>query len=131
MRAVIRAAIVADVTLISLGVTPEGVLSGDIDTPEPRPFLNLKWGVTNPAPFGMVAQQTNLVIWVHDTPNDYERIDAICRRLRVLLTSLTGVPDDSDYVSQITWTGDSVDLKDDGHRTITRQGNYTLNGCMT
>jgi hypothetical protein len=130
MRAVVRSAIIADSTLIGLGVVPEGVLSGDVDTPEPRPFLNLKWGTTNPSPFGLAAMRTNLVVWVHDDPNDYERIDAICRRLRVLLEGLIGQQDINDYVSQISWTGDSGDLKDDGHRTIARQSNYTLNGSM-
>jgi len=128
MRAVVRAAIVGDAVLQGLNVAPEGVLTGDIDTPEPRPFLNLKWGVTSPAPFGGSAQRTVLTIWVHDEPNDYERIDAICRRLRILLPSLVGLQDVNDYVSQIAWDGDGPDLKDDGHRTITRQANYTLNG---
>lgn len=131
MRAVIRAAIIADSTLTTLGVVPEGVLTGDIDTPEPRPFLNLKWGTTNPAPFGGSAMRTTLAIWVHDSPNDYERIDAICRRLRVLLPSLLGLQDTDDYVSQIAWDGDGVDLKDDGHRTITRVANYSLNGSQS
>lgn len=130
MRAVVRSAIVADATLVTFGVTPEGVLAGDIDTPEPRPFLNLKWGTTNPALKG-AAQQTTLVIWVHDNPNDYERIDNICRRLRVLLPSLVGMQDVNDYVSQIAWTGYGPDLKDDGHRTITRQANFTLNGSTS
>lgn len=128
MRAVIRQAIIGDASLQALGVVPEGVLSGDIDTPAPRPFLNLKWGAKNPAPFGGAAQRTTLAVWVHDEPNDYDRIESILARLRVLLTSLLGLQDTSDYVSQIEWTGDGVDLKDDGHRTIVRVGNYTLNG---
>ena len=131
MRAVIRSAILADTMLQSLGIIDGNhVLSGDVDSPAVRPFINLKWGTTNPAPFGSAAQQTPLVAWVHDDPNDYERIDAILRRLRVLLPSLVGLTDVHDYVSQVEWTGDGPDLKDDGHRTIVRQGNYTLNGSM-
>lgn len=131
MRAVIRAALLADSTLQSLGIVSDDyILSGEVDSPAVRPFINLKWGTTNPAPFGNVAQQTTLVAWVHDEPNDYERIDAILRRLRVLIPSLVGLRDTHDYVSQASWTGDGVDLKDDGHRTIVRQGNYTLNGSM-
>lgn len=130
MRAVIRTAIVEDATLQSLGVVASGVLTGDVDTPEPRPFLNLKWGATNPAPYGGAAQRTVLAIWVHDVPNDYDRIDSICRRLRVLMPSLLGLPDVSDYVSQVEWNGDGGDLRDDGHRTITRVSNYTINGSF-
>lgn len=130
MRAVIRSAIIGDAALQALGVVDSGVLSGDIDTPEPRPFLNLKWGTTTPAPFGGVPRINALTIWVHDEPNDYARIIQICKRLQVLLPSLVGLADavEGDYVSQITWTGDSQDLKDDGHRTITRQSSYTING---
>lgn len=129
MRAVIRTAILGDAQLQALGVAGgEHVLSGDVDSFAVRPFLNLKWGTTNPAPFGTAAQRTILAIWVHDDPNDYDRIDSICRRLRVLLPSLVGLQDASDYVSQVSWDGDGPDLKDDGHRTITRTANYTLNG---
>lgn len=131
MRAVIRTAILADSALQTLGIADGNhCLSGDVDSFAVRPFINLKWGTTNPAPFGNVAQQTTLVAWVHDDPNDYERIDAILRRLRVLIPSLVGLQDTNDYVSQVAWTGDGPDLKDDGHRTITRVGNYTLNGSM-
>lgn len=130
MRAAIRAAIVNDSELQALGIVANGVLTGDVDTPEPRPFLNLKWGTTNPAPFGNVAQQSVLTIWVHDAPNDYERVDAICRRLRVLLPSLIGLQDVDDYVSQVSWTGDGIDLKDEGHQTIARQSGYLLNGSQ-
>jgi len=132
MRAVIRTAILADSALQTLGIADGNhVLSGDVDSPAVRPFINLKWGTTNPAPFGSMAQQTILVAWVHDNPNDYERIDAILRRLRVLIPSLVGLQDVNDYVSQAAWTGDGPDLKDDGHRTIVRVGNYTLNGSTT
>jgi len=127
MRAVIRSAIIGDATLQSLGVVASGVLTGDIDTPEPRPFLNLKWGVTNPG-VKNVSQRTVLAIWVHDSGNDYERIDAICRRLRVLLPSLLGLQDLNDYVSQVSWIGDGGDLRDEGHKTIVRVSSYTING---
>jgi hypothetical protein len=131
MRAVIRQAILADTALQTLGIVGDDhCLSGDVDSFAARPFINLKWGTTNPSPFGNVATQTTLVAWVHDNPNDYERIDAILRRLRVFIPSLVGLTDVNDYVSQAAWTGDGPDLKDDGHRTIVRVGNYTLNGSM-
>jgi hypothetical protein len=128
MRAVVRSAIIGDAQLQALGVTSAGVLSGDIDTPEPRPFLNLKWGTRLPAPYGGVAYRNTLAVWVHDEPNDYGRIESILARLRVVLVGIQGVPDTNDYVSQVQWNGDGPDLKDDGHRTITRVGNFTING---
>lgn len=128
MRIVVREALLADSALQALGFTEgHSILSGDLDSPEARPFLNLKWGETLRAPFGGVVRQTVLAIWVHDQPNDYDRIDLICARLRILVPSLLAMTDVSDYVSQIAWTGDGPDLKDEGHRTIVRVSNYLLN----
>lgn len=126
MRAAIRGGIIGDSTLVDLGVIPEGVLSGDVDTPQARPFLNLKWGTVTPA-LGGVVFQTTLDIWVHDKPNDYDRINEIIDRLRVLLPSLIAMTSGTDYVSQMAWTGDGPDLKDDGHRSIAKVSSYTIN----
>jgi hypothetical protein len=128
MRTAIRAAILADATLIGLGVVDTGVLAGDVDSFADRPFLNLKWGVRNP---GMATETaTALTIWVHDDPNDYARIAAICARLSVLLPSIVGLADpvSGGWVSQVRWDGDSSDLSDDGHRTIVKQCNFTIIG---
>ena len=128
MRTAVRQAIITDPTLVGLGVVPEGVLAGDIDTPAVRPFLNLKWGARSPG----FADQTPwvLVIWVHDDPNDYTLVDQLCGRLRTLLPSLEGVADTEDggWVNQIRWDGESDDLKDEGHNTITRRTTFTIIG---
>lgn len=128
MRGVIRAAIIGDTALATLGVLPELVLAGDIDTPSGTPFLNLKWGARTP---GIGDQKSVvLVIWVHDEPNDYERIDAICARLAVLLPAIEGEPDTTygGWVNQVRWLGDSLDLKDEGHNTIVKQCTFSIIG---
>lgn len=127
MRALIRNAIVSDPTLESLGVVASGVLSGDMDTPAERPFLNLRWGQVNP---GMdVVNISNLVIWVHDSPGDYEaRINLILLRLREVITDLVGVQHTTGWLTAAEWSGDSGDLFDDGHGTITRTTSFTLVG---
>lgn len=128
MRTAIRQAIINDVPLASLGVVDSGVLAGDVDSFADRPFLNLKWGVRSP---GMATEtSTALAIWVHDDPNDYERIAAICARLSVLLPSIVGLADpvSGGWISQVRWDGESSDLSDDGHRTILRQCNFTIIG---
>lgn len=128
MRTAIREAILADATLIGLGVVETGVLAGDVDSFADRPFLNMKWGARNP---GMSTETaTSLTIWVHDDPNDYTRVAAICARLAVLLPSIVGQADtvSGGWISQIRWDGDSGDLSDDGHRTITKQVNFTIIG---
>jgi hypothetical protein len=128
MRALIRSAIIADSELIGLGVVPEGVLAGNVDTPQPRPFLNLKWGIRNPGV--SVVTRTTLVIWVHDQPNDYTRIEQICVRLRNLLTSLEAAQDTvvGGWVNVVDWVSDSDDLFDEGHGTITKQCTFIITG---
>lgn len=127
MRALVRSAIIADTTLAALGVVAGGVLAGDVDTPEQRPFLNLRWGTTT---LGLdVVQRRDLVIWVHDRHNDYSvKVDPILLRLRTVLTSLVGMSNGLGHVVGVEWTGDSADLVDDGHDTITRTASFSLVG---
>jgi len=127
MRAIVRAAIIADPTLAGLGVVSAGVLAGDVDTPQQRPFLNLRWGTTLPG-LDIVSRRT-LVIWVHDEPNDYSaRVDSILVQLRTVLASLVGQDNGTGHVVGVEWTGDSDDLVDDGHGTITRTASFLLVG---
>lgn len=128
MRTIVRAAILADAQLVSLGVTPEATLAGDVDTPVGRPFLNLKWGSNLPSFREQVTIQTTLAVWVHDTPADYSRIDQILARLRTVLQSLEGVVDGTSEVQVITWNNDGPDLQDDGHRTIVKVANFSVVG---
>jgi hypothetical protein len=127
MRAIVRAAIIADATLTGLGVVPAGVMAGNVDTPTMRPFLNLRWGVTTP---GLATVNKRiLVVWAHDRPGDYTvRIDPIIVRLRTVLGSLVGVSNGLGHVVDVEWTGDSEDLVDDGHGTITRTASFNLVG---
>lgn len=127
MRALVRAAITADPQLQSLGVVSGAVLAGDIDTPQQRPFLNLRWGGVTPG-IGPVNRGT-LVVWVHDEPGDYEaRINPILLRLRGIITELAAAQHTAGWLSVAEWTGDSDDLSDDGHGTITRNASFNLIG---
>lgn len=126
MRALVRFALVNDATLQSLGFVAEGILAGDIDTPEQRPFIQLRWSTTTP---GLdVVSRRNLVVWVHDTPGDYDRIDRSIRRIRQVLTGLVGAQHDFGHLMVCEWTGDSEDLADDGHGTITRTTSFSIVG---
>jgi hypothetical protein len=128
MRALIRQAILADAELISLGVTPEATLAGDIDTPGPRPFVNLKWGTTVPG-LGVVDRNT-LVIWVHDNPNDYTLINKVCAALRRTLTGLEGTYDavEGGWIQVVDWVSFGDELSDEGHGTITRTATFVITG---
>lgn|SRR5512134_2759356 len=126
MRTLIRQTLTTDLGILGLGVVPEAILAGDVDTPPQRPFINLRWGVNTP---GLdVVTRRSLVIWVHDTPGDYSQIDAIIRRIGVVLGELVGVPHAYGHLVTAEWTGDSEDLTDDGHGTITRTTSYSLVG---
>jgi hypothetical protein len=130
MRGYIRSLIIGDAQLASLGVVPAGVLSGDVDTPIPRPFINLKWGVTN---VGLSTVNRHLLtIWYHDKPNDYTRILRILNRTKELLTAVEAAQWTdgglSGYITIVEWTGDSGDGVDEGHKTIFRQSNFTIIG---
>lgn len=128
MRTIVRTAIIQDQALIDIGVTPEHTLSGDVDTPEGRPFLNLKWGQNLPSFKNQMTVQTTLAIWVHDVPSDFSKIDAILARLRVLLPAIVGRVNAGSEVQVIEWVNDSADLQDDGHRTIVKVANFNVVG---
>ncbi len=122
MRTTLFQAIIADATLIGLGIASENSFAGDVDTPEYRPFLQLRWG-RNDIGLDVVTRRT-LNIWVHDEGGDYGRIDSIIFRLRLLLPSLEG----TSNIMAAEWTGDSEDLIDDGHKTIARYTSFSLVG---
>lgn len=131
MRTLIRSALLDDAGLQSKGIVPEGVLAGDVDTPDLRPFLNLRWGNTVE---GLdVIMPRELVVWVHDEPGDYALIDAILVDLRRVLTGIeatqwTELSGQTGWVSVIEWNGDSGDLADDGHNTIVRTASFSIVG---
>lgn len=128
MRSLIFQAIINDATLIGLGITEPGSFATDVDTPQARPFLQLRWGVNDVALSKTTIGRRNLVIWVHDQPGDYTRIDSIIIRLRALLPSLVPSNNGSGWLQGCEWAGDSEDLADDGHRTIARNTSFTLVG---
>jgi hypothetical protein len=126
MRTLIYQAIINDPELISYGITGTSSFAVDVDTPQSRPFLQLRWGVNA---IGLdVSTRRSLVIWVHDQPGDYTKIDAIIFRLRSLIPSLVPSRDAQGWLQGVTWEGDSEDLTDDGHRTIARNTSFTLVG---
>ena len=129
MRAIVRNAIISDSLLLAMGVTADATLAGDVDTPEGRPFLNLKWGQELPSFRESLSVQATLAVWVHHVPGDFDPINKILTRLRILLPSIQAVvvPGGSE-VQVITWQGNGPDLQDDGHRTIVKVGNYQVVG---
>lgn len=121
-------AIIGDATLNGLGITNQNSFAVDVDTPQDRPFLQIRWGRNDVALTKTEVGFRNLTIWVHDQPGDYTKIDTIILRLRALLPTLVGESNGLGFVMAVEWTGDSEDLSDDGHRTITRNTSFRLVG---
>lgn len=128
MRALIYQAIIGDSTLNALGITDDSAFAVDVDTPQNRPFLQLRWGRNDVALAKTEIGRRNLVIWVHDQPGDYTEIDSIIKRLRTLIPSLVPSSDAEGQLTAAEWAGDSEDLADDGHRTIARNISFVLVG---
>lgn len=129
MRELVYQTIVNDPVLNGLGVVEDNTASGDMDTPEIRPFVQLRWGSNAIGLAKTPVTRRTLVIWVHDRPGDYSvKIDPIIARLRYLLVTLEGLSNGLGHVVAVEWTGDSEDLADDGHGTITRNTGFSLVG---
>jgi hypothetical protein len=126
MRALVMQAIVNDSTLNTLGVDEDSAFSGDVDTPQTRPFLQMRWG-RNSVGLDVVTRR-DVTIWVHDEPGDYGRIDSIILRLRQLLPELVGQSNGLGHLMAVEWINDSEDLADDGHGTIARTVSFLLIG---
>lgn len=135
IRSYIFSLITTDPVVNGLGFDENNVFtSHDEDTPQARPFMILRWGSTdiglNDRDTGVYSNLRRLVVWVHDDPGDYGRIDQVLVRVRDILVTVTGAYTGTigQYIGQINWNGDSDDFKDDIVGTITRNSGYTLVG---
>jgi hypothetical protein len=131
IRSFVFSRLTTDATLNSLGITANSVFTThDADTPQVRPMIVLRWGLTDNVLNHSSMAARALQVWVHDHPGDYERIETILRRVRTLLTSVSaenaGASD--EWVSEIRWDRFSEDLSDEDAGTITRNGDFTITG---
>src|SRR6478609_3636971 len=128
MRSLVFSTIVNDSVLNSLGITGASSFAVDVDTPLTRPFLQIRWGGNAEGLKQTPVTRRTVTIWVHDVPGDYTVIDQVISRLRTLLLALEGQPNGGGFVVAVEWAGDSEDLSDDGHETITRNVAFELVG---
>lgn len=124
VRKVVSRALWTDLQMNGLGITKASFWSGDADTPETRPYLVMRWGDT--AVGVGDSRQRTLVVWIHDQGNNYDRIDAILRRARDLITDIHGARTDTGWITTIDWITDSGDLSDDTTHTIVRTSSYNV-----
>lgn len=122
MRSLVRDALIQDTTL-----NVPTIVSGDADSIQERPFINLQWGENNTG----LAHVTRrfLVVWFHDEPSDYARIDRMVARVRAVLTAIAGrEAPEGGWVTAIEWVTDSGDLRDTDRNTILRTSTYVIVG---
>jgi hypothetical protein len=124
VRKVIGRALHTDFQMNALGITKDSVFSGDADTPESRPYIVQRWAETT---IGVGdSRPRSLVLWFHDAGNNYDRVDAMLRRARDILTEIHGVRTDTGWITTIDWVTDSGDLSDQETHTILRTSTYTV-----
>jgi hypothetical protein len=109
-----------DMTLMAL--LPGGVhLSTSIDkTPENKPYIMYRQAADRPDLRGDdsdQAESTTWLIFAHDVPGSYSRIDAIQARIKELFRE-TKDPDEG--IIRCHWLESSDDFRDDEMGTITR-----------
>jgi hypothetical protein len=120
-----------DSVLNALGITADSVFTThDVDTPQVRPMLVLRWGITDNVLNHSPMASRGLQVWAHDEPGDYERVESILRRVRTLLTSVSAenAGANDEWVSEIKWERFSEDLSDEDAGTVTRNGDFTITG---
>lgn len=110
LREIIRKVIIEDQTLLDLGVTPDGVYMGDVDTPLERPLIILRWGSQVDTQDTTSLQLRNLSVHIQDDLKDYARIDSIISRIRTLFDEFPRQIYDGGLIYGIIWTTDSEDL---------------------
>lgn len=128
MRALVFQTLVNDPILNGLGITDLNSFAIDVDTPETRPFMQIRWGQNQVGLRNTAVSRRTLTVWVHDQPGDYGVIDQVLVRVKELLPGLEGMSNGLGHVAAIEWTGDSEDLADDGHSTITRNATFSVVG---
>jgi hypothetical protein len=93
------------------------------DTPTDKPFIVCRLDPSVPDIPGAMFQ--DLVLWIHDEPGSYLRIDTLIQTIR---ENLDGVQVNDPEGIAVVWQGDSPDMADDLRGTILRTSSYRLAG---
>ena len=118
-RAWVYETLIADTDLLAL-VPAERILSTYEEVPADKPFIVIRFDAT----VRDVGDDQGVVIWVHDEPLGYTRIDAVIQAIKNALVGPVAQPD----AILCDWAGDSGDLSDDAQGTVLRTSSYRLLG---
>lgn len=95
--------------------------AGAIQGRPEAPFIQLRLNPVAPVR-AVPARSTELLVYAHDDPGSYLRVDRILKAAREALEA--DVTDATGIAAE--WQGDSPDLADDGYDTITRNSSFRL-----
>lgn len=95
------------------------------EVPSIKPFVIITLGVLTTR-IKHVAVTQPVLIYVHDEPGSYARIDATLNTIR---DAMVADPSASEVgLAGITWINRSADLADDYYSTVMRYDTYLING---
>lgn len=111
-----------------VAAAPGGIHGGGSLTavPSSKPFVVLRVGGVARVP-GMPVWGTQAVVWAHDAPGSYTRIDRLLADVRGQLSSFGLLVNTWSPL----WQGDSGDLADDDWDTIARNSSYLMKEKVT
>jgi len=108
----------------AIGLKRENIYLTGIDSPHGEVFLIIKFGEMTRG-MGPV-NRSNVTVWAYDKDRDYQRIDQMLKRIRVLFEAVEATQTDTGWITTIRWTGDSEDLFDDVYRASARNSAYQM-----
>lgn len=95
-------------------------------TPHLKPFIIYRVIAHRPENRGDdqdVTRTENFLVFVHDVPGDYLRIDTLLRELKLLFVN---AKDTAAGVSRVTWLEDSEDFRDEDMGTIMKYARFSV-----
>jgi hypothetical protein len=95
-------------------------------TPTQKPFIIYRVIAHRPDHRGDdqdILRSENFLVFVHDVPGDYLKIDNILRQLKLLYINAKDV---NAGVGCVSWLEDSEDFRDEDMGTIMKYGRYSI-----
>lgn len=148
IREIVYDALRTSAALQALGTAADGStiwLADSVDTLPVKPAWVMRWsGTASSIAQSTVASQIvgenvagtwrgawieDLQLWAHDEGLDYARVDAMLEKSRDVLSALVGVRQTGGtgmYLNQMTWQGNSPNLRDFGYGTVARYSTWRV-----
>lgn len=95
-------------------------------TPDSKPFIIHRSLAHRPSTRGDdndITRAESFLIFVHDVPGDYLKIDNIIKELKTLFNN---AKDEASGIARCTWVEDSEDFRDEDMGTILRYSRFQI-----